>query len=98
MGEPGHSRRCGQLNRAPACPISDHQTAHTVGYGWSRAGHEFEPSCPQAVRARGAAGEQSAHGAESPGMHCLVAAAACAENAGAEPRQPVHAPPARGRC
>jgi hypothetical protein len=28
----------------------------------------------QAVRARGAAGEQSAHGAESPCVHCLVAA------------------------
>eukprot|EP00966_Prymnesium_polylepis_P298173 6890159-Prymnesium_polylepis.1 len=41
-------------------------------------------------RARGAAGEQSAHGAVSPGMHCLVAA----PNAGAA----VANSPARGRC
>eukprot|EP00966_Prymnesium_polylepis_P276867 6396840-Prymnesium_polylepis.1 len=38
-----------------------------------------------AVRTRGAAGEQSAHGAESPGKQCLVAApnagAAMADNA-----------------
>eukprot|EP00966_Prymnesium_polylepis_P314958 7277629-Prymnesium_polylepis.1 len=37
------------------------------------------------VRARGTAGEQSAHGAESPGIQCLVAApdagAAVADNA-----------------
>eukprot|EP00961_Rhodomonas_salina_P226690 3065239-Rhodomonas_salina.1 len=46
----------------------------------------------KAVRARGAAGEQSAHGAESPGMQYLVAA----PNAGAIVRGNQYMPPPPG--
>eukprot|EP00966_Prymnesium_polylepis_P067900 1578295-Prymnesium_polylepis.1 len=47
MGVPGHSRRSGQLSRAPACPISDHQThSHTVGFG---AGISSKFLCEQVI-------------------------------------------------
>ena len=49
---------------------------------WDMVGPGQVTSSSQAVRARGAAGEQSAHGAESPGMHRLVAAPKCRRSRG----------------
>ena len=61
---------------------------------WDMVGPGQVTCSGRAVRARGAAGEQSAHGAESPGMHVP----GCCAGMQAQPWRPVHAPPARGRC
>ena len=60
--------------RAAECVRLHVRSVTTRPILWDMVGPGQVTCSSQAVRARGAAGEQSAHGAESSGVHCLVAA------------------------